>query len=706
MWTFPPYFNCPTGFLADTLCVRSTSSTYRFRIFVQDSLPRFLTSPETACAANLTDSLRYSFDVDTDDELEDNAAAAETPAWDFRYGRTSYDLEVGPEWLRAGFRHPITGTSTFGLFTGQGRFEIRLSREEVMPLITPTPQVNNELNLDTLIAIQADDGHSGISLLKWRIPVNVEPQITTESLPPAKEDFDYSFDFRDTSLINRVTIFDANFADYHTFRLLYIGQSDTIYRDERYKVPFAGGDSVFVGTTPEWLQIDPVSGVLFGTPGAQDAPHVTGNDECGGPDTVMVIVTDNCGLTAMKTFIIEVDSTNHVPTLLRGPRTICVTNGVPFCDSVTVTDRDLLRLCAVETLTFTSLDTGITVNPPSITGNTSDTMMIALCGTITRDESYFAQEPLEPIYIGVVVRDAAGNVDTVRYRVHLGDRPTFECAVTVSNLETSTHPEDMQILCFGAGRFGTDSLDSRYCEFELPPPGPAPVFDSRWELPIGGAIKGTDIDIRRDTNQYENITWQIRIQSGAEAGTFLYPVKICWNPSCLDTVNLGNMRGTFYLRHPATPSQFSINMRTGEGPVDNNLYTLMRMGPDSLCLEIRDVDLANALIVFQPSLSDVEAGPITSREFALEPNYPNPFTMANGTVMNFNVPERSAVKIEVYDMKGQLIRTLVNEALEQGNYPATWDGTDMSGMAMPSGTYIAKMTAGTFTSSIKMTLTK
>jgi predicted outer membrane repeat protein len=700
MWAFPPYFNCPTGFLSDTLCVRSTSTTYKFRIFVQDSLPRFTSSPTVACAANLTDMLRYSYDVQTDDESEDSVA--QTEGWDFRYGRTSYNLLVGPEWLRYAFRDGATSN----LFTSAGRFEIRIPRDQVIPMITPTPQINQELNLDTIISIQADDGHSGLSVQKWRIPVNVEPQILTESLPNAKEDFDYSFDFRDTTKVNRIRIFDPNFADFHTFRLLYAGETDTIYRDNQYKVPFNGTDSIFVGTTPLWLQIDPVSGVLYGTPGAQDAPRAAGI--CGDSAKVMVVVTDNCGLSAIQEFRLQVDSLNHAPTLVRGPRTICVTNNERFCDSVTLTDRDLLRTCddAKETLTLTSLNPEITVTPATITGPMSDTTMIALCGTITRDETYFANEPLEPIYIGVVVRDAYGAVDTVRYLIHLGDKPTFRCAITVSNLGTATHPEDQQILCFGAGRFGTDSLDVRYCEFELPPPGPTPVFDSRWELPVGGSLKGTDIDIRRDTNQYENIAWQVRIQAGNEAGSFLFPVRICWKPSCVDQANTGNVKGNFYLRHPQI-APFSINMRTGEGNIDNNAYTLIRMNNDSMCLEIRDVSLENAFIVFQPSLSDVDAGP-APREFALEANSPNPFipSMHNATIMNFEVKERSNVTIEVYDMKGQLINTLVNEVLPEGSYPATWNGTDMNGNEMPSGTYIAKMTAGAFTSSIKMTLAK
>lgn len=691
MWTFPPYFNCPTGFQSDTLCVRSSSSTYRFRIFVQDSLPVFTSSPAEQCAANLTDRLRYRYDVQTDDESEDSVA--QTEGWDFRYGRTSYNVLVGPEWLNYSLNN---GGATD--FQTKGQFTVDIDSATAITLLRPTPQINNELNLDTMIAIEADDGHAGKSIQKWRIPVNVEPRILTESLPRAREDFDYSFDFRDTALVQRIRIFDANFSDFHTFRLVYKGQTETVYRDELYQA----GEATLVGTTPNWLQIDPVSGVLFGTPGAQDAPNTTG-DNCGGPDTVLVVVSDQCGLTTWRSFIIEVDSTNHSPALVRGGRTICITSGQAFCDTITVTDRDLLRLCATETLTFTSLEPGVTVTPATLSGATADTAKLTLCGTIERDDTYFGQDPLPPIFIGVAVTDASGNVDTIRYRIHVGDRPTFQCAVMVSNLETSTHDADMQVLCFGAGRFATDSLDVRYCEFETPPVPPQQVFDSRWEYPIGGSIKGATIDIRRDTNQFENITWQIRVQSGDEAGSFLYPVRICWRPSCLDPNAMGNMAGQFYLRHPSSSDRFSINMRDGLGPVDPNLYTLMRVNADSLCLEIRDVDLQNALIVFQPSKSGVEGTPVT-RQFALGQNHPNPFNPS--TTFSFEVAERSAVRIEVYDTKGQLVRTLVNEVLDADSYPVTWDGADASGTVMPSGTYIAKMTAGTFTSSIKMTLTK
>jgi len=284
--------------------------------------------------------------------------------------------------------------------------------------------------------------------------------------------------------------------------------------------------------------------------------------------------------------------------------------------------------------------------------------------------------------------------------VYVGDKPTFECNITVSNLERNG-AADLQELCFGAGRFGTDSTDIRYCEFETPPPAVAAAFDARWELPIGGQLKGQYFDIRRDTAQFTTVTWQVRFQSGNESGNFLYPVKICWKKSCFE--NTGSFAGQFYLQNPFDASEFSVNMRDGSGPVNTSLYTLEAMGSDSLCLVIRNVGLQNARIVFVPAKSGVQDAPV-AKTFALEQNYPNPFNPS--TMINFNVAERSNVRIEVFDMKGALIKTLVNEELEQGNYPVMWDGTDASGTVMPSGTYVAKMTAGTFTSSIKMTLKK
>jgi hypothetical protein len=166
------------------------------------------------------------------------------------------------------------------------------------------------------------------------------------------------------------------------------------------------------------------------------------------------------------------------------------------------------------------------------------------------------------------------------------------------------------------------------------------------------------------------------------------------------------MVGDFYLQNPFNVNEFSINMRTGLGIWAPAFYTLTRVGSDSLIFTIRNVGLSNARIVFHPLKESVEAIAPAS-EFALKQNFPNPFTPSTGaTTLSFAVAKKANVRIEVYDLKGALVRTLVNEQLEPGTYPVAWDGMDAAGAQLPSGTYVARMSAGTYSSMIKMTLKK
>jgi hypothetical protein len=89
---------------------------------------------------------------------------------------------------------------------------------------------------------------------------------------------------------------------------------------------------------------------------------------------------------------------------------------------------------------------------------------------------------------------------------------------------------------------------------------------------------------------------------------------------------------------------------------------------------------------------------------ALNGNYPNPFNPE--TTISYSVKSGSPVAIEIYNTKGQRVRTLVNEAKAAGNYNVKWDGRDSNGLQVSSGVYFYKMTAGKFTSSRKMILLK
>ena len=90
--------------------------------------------------------------------------------------------------------------------------------------------------------------------------------------------------------------------------------------------------------------------------------------------------------------------------------------------------------------------------------------------------------------------------------------------------------------------------------------------------------------------------------------------------------------------------------------------------------------------------------------FALDANYPNPFNPA--TIISFTLPVDSHVTIEIYNVAGQLVRTLVDRNRRAGIYSATWDGRTDDGHIAGSGAYVYRVRADAFRYSRLMTLLK
>lgn len=86
-------------------------------------------------------------------------------------------------------------------------------------------------------------------------------------------------------------------------------------------------------------------------------------------------------------------------------------------------------------------------------------------------------------------------------------------------------------------------------------------------------------------------------------------------------------------------------------------------------------------------------------EFSISQNYPNPFNPV--TNINFSIPEKSFVKVSVYDMLGKRIQNLINEDLNAGYYKVDFNGNNL-----PSGVYFYRIEANNFVQIKKMTLLK
>ncbi|MEA2076872.1 MAG: FlgD immunoglobulin-like domain containing protein, partial [Candidatus Marinimicrobia bacterium] len=92
------------------------------------------------------------------------------------------------------------------------------------------------------------------------------------------------------------------------------------------------------------------------------------------------------------------------------------------------------------------------------------------------------------------------------------------------------------------------------------------------------------------------------------------------------------------------------------------------------------------------------------QDFKLEQNYPNPFNPT--TTIRFQIPEAADAAIKIYDIRGALVKTLLNSHKEAGYYDLVWDGTNTQGKQVASGVYLIKMIAGEFTDTRKMVLVR
>ena len=104
------------------------------------------------------------------------------------------------------------------------------------------------------------------------------------------------------------------------------------------------------------------------------------------------------------------------------------------------------------------------------------------------------------------------------------------------------------------------------------------------------------------------------------------------------------------------------------------------------------------------SVEDYADNSSIPKTFALNQNYPNPFNPA--TTVSYQLPKNENVVLDIYNITGQLIKSLVNEPKNAGNYRIQWNGTNESGQRVATGIYIYHLKAGSYEKTRKMVLLK
>ncbi len=92
------------------------------------------------------------------------------------------------------------------------------------------------------------------------------------------------------------------------------------------------------------------------------------------------------------------------------------------------------------------------------------------------------------------------------------------------------------------------------------------------------------------------------------------------------------------------------------------------------------------------------------RVFALAPARPNP--VSGTTEIRYQLPTEGPVHIRVYNVAGQVVKTLVDSKQEVGYKSVTWDGRNDRGERVGSGVYLYRMEAGSFTGTRKMVVVR
>lgn len=242
-----------------------------------------------------------------------------------------------------------------------------------------------------------------------------------------------------------------------------------------------------------------------------------------------------------------------------------------------------------------------------------------------------------------------------------------------------------QELRFGLDPAATDGRDAGLGEVESPPPPPVGVFDARF---IGTDIgidlgQGQTSDFRAKpaptgTTLVETVVHEFSYQVGT--GT---QITISWDlPSGVTGLLEDLINGTL-----VNESMDGTDSHTETNPG----------GISKLKMTITYTFDGNGDLV--TSVEDGQDFNIPEK-FALRPNYPNPFNPS--TTINYELAENENINLEIYDILGNHVRTLVKRHQQAGSYSIKWDGRDELSQIVASGVYVYRIRAGNFTQSRKM----
>jgi len=119
---------------------------------------------------------------------------------------------------------------------------------------------------------------------------------------------------------------------------------------------------------------------------------------------------------------------------------------------------------------------------------------------------------------------------------------------------------------------------------------------------------------------------------------------------------------------------------------------------------LQELGLYQQMAVVNNITTSTDDGMLSPQTFALHQNYPNPFNPE--TSIGYDLASEGLVSIKIHDLRGALVKTLVNDVQPSGYKTIKWDGTNDRGQKVSAGLYLYRIDAEGFTDTKKMALLK
>ncbi len=152
----------------------------------------------------------------------------------------------------------------------------------------------------------------------------------------------------------------------------------------------------------------------------------------------------------------------------------------------------------------------------------------------------------------------------------------------------------------------------------------------------------------------------------------------------------------------ATLDQFEINPFETTNPGHSLSLVYNNTAGGKLVVDHANPEVQGNTIALTKNPGD--AAGITPTTYSLGQNYPNPFNPS--TTIAYSLKNPGHVKISVYNVLGQNVRTLVNEFKDANAHTAVWNGMDDAGNVVSSGVYFYRIQTGDYSDIRKMVLMK